>query len=91
MALRRIQGFIIGSFFGVIEFFIPIFLSYFLRKEFRKWKKRDLISNYKVKATRSGKYRYKVDLDFYLTENQAKNRLSDILDNFSKKGDGGEI
>lgn len=60
----------------ISEPLLPFFLSRFLNKQLSQWKDAGLIGDYKVEAKRIQKFHYKIEVDFDLTLDQAKNIIN---------------
>lgn len=84
MVFEKLSRSIIRFSFRVFEPMSPIFLTYFLDGKLRRWEDDNLIQGFKVKAERLERYKYKVDLEFFLTKEQTRERFSDIMVKFSK-------
>ena len=68
-----------GAFF--FEPLAPRAISYFLTRRLRELKKRGLISEFKTKIRRLGKFHYKIEVDLDLTAKQAHYVLGELLPN----------
>lgn len=88
MFLEKIFRPIIKFSFRVFEPTLPIFLTYFLDKKLRRWEQEDLIESSKVRVERPKRYHYNINLDFSLTEKQARERFSDVVIKLPKLGRG---
>jgi hypothetical protein len=65
----------------VFEPLAPRAISYFLKRRLKELKKQGLISDFEAKIRRLGKFHYKIEVDFDLTEKQAHYVLGDLLSN----------
>jgi hypothetical protein len=65
----------------IFEPLAPRAISYYLTRTLKEWKKQGLISEYKAKTRRLGKFHYKIEINFDLTSNQALHILDDLLPN----------
>jgi hypothetical protein len=65
----------------IFEPLAPRAISYYLTRTLKEWKKQGLISEYKAKTRRLGKFHYKIEINFDLTSNQALHVLDDLLPN----------
>jgi hypothetical protein len=63
----------------VFEPLAPRAISYYFTRTLKEWKKQGLISEYKAKTRRLGKFHYKIEINFDLTSNQALHVLDDLL------------
>ena len=63
----------------IFEPLAPQAISYYLRQRLRELKRQGLISDYKTRTRRLGKFHYKVEIDLGLTSKQAHNLLVDLL------------
>jgi hypothetical protein len=63
----------------IFEPLAPRAISYYLTRTLKEWKKQGLISEYKAKTRRLGKFHYKIEINFDLTSNQALHVLDDLL------------
>ncbi|KXA98904.1 hypothetical protein AKJ39_00330 [candidate division MSBL1 archaeon SCGC-AAA259J03] len=79
MVFERLTGAMMKLGFRVFEPVFPVLATYFLNRRMRKWEERDLIQTFKVKVGRTEKYHYTIDLDVFLTEDQARDRIRSIL------------
>jgi hypothetical protein len=68
-----------GAFF--FEPLAPRAISYFLTRKLRELKMRGVISEFKTKIRRLGKFHYKIEVDLDLTEKQAHYVLGELLPN----------
>ena len=59
----------------------PRAISYFLTRRLRELKKRGVISEFKTKTRRLGKFHYKIEVDLDLTAKQAHYVLGELLPN----------
>jgi hypothetical protein len=57
----------------------PRAISYFLRRKLKELKEQGLISEFKTKIRRLGKFHYRIQIDFDLTEKQANYVLGELL------------
>ena len=79
MIFEKLSRPIIKLSFRIFEPVLPVFLTYFFGKKLKQWEEEDLIDSSKVKVGRLGRYHYNIDLDFFLTEEQSRERFSDII------------
>jgi len=63
----------------VFEPLTPRFVSFFLKRRLREWKDKGLINDYETMSERIGKFHYKIDVNFVLTREQARNILCDFV------------
>ena len=63
----------------VLEPISPRFVSFLLGKKLKEWKNKQLISGYKTKTKRIGKFHYKIDMDLDLTSEQARSILQRLI------------
>ena len=67
-----------------VFFFEPLTsraISYYLKRKLKELKKQGLISDFKTKIRRLGKFHYRIEIDFCLTEKQTHYVLGDLLQN----------
>ena len=62
----------------------PSVISYYLRRRLNEWKREGLISEYKTRTRRLGKFHYKIEVDLDLNSRQAIHVLNDLLPNQMK-------
>jgi len=62
---EHIASLLIKSSFRLERFF-PQFVRFFLNRKLKEYKKKGVISDYKVKAKRKGKYHYLFEVDLFL-------------------------
>jgi hypothetical protein len=65
----------------VFEPLAPRVISYYLTQRLKEWKKQGLISEFKTKTRRLGKFHYKIEVDLDVTSKQAFHVLDDLLPN----------
>ena len=65
----------------VFEPLAPRAISYYLTRTLKEWKKQGLISKFKTRTRRLGKFHYKIEIDLDLTSKQALHVLDDLLPN----------
>ena len=65
----------------VFEPLAPRAISYFLTRKLKELKEQGLISEFKTKIRRLGKFHYKIEIDFDLTEKQAYYVLGELFPN----------
>jgi hypothetical protein len=65
----------------IFEPLAPRAISYYLTRTLKEWKKQGLISEYKAKTRRLGKFHYKIEINFDLTSKQTLHVLDDLLPN----------
>ena len=76
-----------GVLLRVAFFFEPLApsaISYYLRRRLNEWKREGLISEYKTRTRRLGKFHYKIEVDLDLNSRQAIHVLNDLLPNQMK-------
>ena len=61
---RIASGFIRFSF--KFERFSPQFIKFFLNRKFEEYKQKGVLTDYKVKSKRRGKYHYSFEVDLFL-------------------------
>jgi hypothetical protein len=59
----------------------PTAISFYLGRRLNELKDEGLISGYKSRTQRLGKFHYRIEIDFDLTEKQAHYFLDDLLPN----------
>jgi hypothetical protein len=59
----------------------PRAISYFLTRKLKELKEQGLISEFKTKIRRLGKFHYRIEIDFDLTEKQTNYVLDELLPN----------
>ncbi len=59
----------------------PPAISYFLSRRLNEWKKRGLISAYKTRTMRIGKFHYKIEVDLDVNQKQTDQIIGDLLHN----------
>ena len=57
----------------------PSAISYYLRRRLNEWKQEGLISEYKTRTRRLGKFHYKIEVDLDLNSRQAVHVLNDLF------------
>ena len=65
-----------------VLFFEPIsprFISFWLRRRLKEWKRKGFIDSYRIKTQRIGKFHYRIDIDLDLMPRQASSMLEDTL------------
>jgi hypothetical protein len=62
----------------VFEPLAPQAISYYLRRSLNEWKRHGLVSDYKTRVRRLGKYHYRIEIDMGVTGKQAVHILSDL-------------
>jgi hypothetical protein len=65
----------------VFEPLAPTAISFFLGRRLNELKEQGLIADYKSRTLRLGKFHYKIEIDFDLSEKQARHFLEDLLPN----------
>ncbi len=65
--------------FPIFDRFIPGVLDNFLNGTLGAWKTRGLIENYEMKTVRVGRLCYKIEIRIFLTQEQVKNRVKDLI------------
>ena len=83
MVFERLTGWVMKTGFRMFEPILPVIITYFLSKKMKEWEDKDLIQSFKVKVSRVAKLHYILDLDVYLTDEQARDGMLDILDKSS--------
>jgi hypothetical protein len=73
---RRLIEFIL-----VLEPLAPRAISYYMRRRLGEWKQQGLISGYKTRTQRLGKFHYKVEMVLDLTSKQTLYVLRDLFPN----------
>jgi hypothetical protein len=68
-----------GAFF--FEPLAPRAISYFLTRRLRELKRQGLISEFKTKTRRLGKFHYKIEVDLDLTAKQAHYFIGELIPN----------
>ena len=63
----------------VFEPLAPQAISYYLKRRLKEWKKQGFISDFETKIRRLGKFHYKIEVDFNLTQKQAFCIIGDLL------------
>jgi hypothetical protein len=72
---------------NLILFFEPLApkaFSYYMRRRLSEWKRQGLISGYKTRTRRLGKFHYKVEVNLDLTSKQTLHVLRDLFPNKPK-------
>jgi hypothetical protein len=69
----------------VFEPLAPRVISYYLTQSLKEWKNQGLISEFKTKTRRLGKFHYKIEIDLDVTSKQALHVLDDLLPNQLKR------
>jgi hypothetical protein len=64
----------------VFEPLAPRFITYYVSQRLKESKKKGVISEFKTKTRRLGKFHYKIEVDMDATQEQARHILEDILD-----------
>lgn len=74
MALTVTVGLVslFAKLFPLFEPLLPSYISFRLRRLFRRWKKQGMILDYRTRTTRMGKLHYKVSVDLDLTSEQTR-------------------
>ena len=65
----------------VFEPLAPQAISYYLRRSLREWKRHGIVSDYKTRIRRLGKFHYTIEIDLGVTGKQAAHILSDLYPN----------
>ena len=77
---QRLFSFLLrGAFF--FEPLAPRAISFFLTRKLNEFKEQGLISDFKAKIRRLGKFHYRIEMDFDLTEKQANYVLGELFPN----------
>jgi hypothetical protein len=74
------------EFILVFEPLAPRAISYYMGRRLREWKQQGLISGYKTRTRRLGKFHYKMEIDLDLTSKQTLHVLRDLFPNQPKSG-----
>lgn len=61
---RIISGLIKVSF--RLEGFFPQFIKFYLNRKLREYEKKEVLTDYNIKAKRRGKYHYSFEVDLFL-------------------------
>ena len=69
----------------VFEPLAPPFISLYLRRRMKRWRKEGLFEDYEVKTKRMKKFHYKVDIDLDLTQEQFGNVFSKTLEKMKRR------
>ena len=64
----------------VFEPLAPRLITYYVSQRLKESKKKGVISEFKTKTRRLGKFHYKIEVDLDATQEQARHILDDILD-----------
>jgi hypothetical protein len=59
----------------------PTAISFFLGRMLNEWKEQGLISDYKNRTQRLGKFHYRIEIDLDVTSSQAQHILNDLMPN----------
>ena len=59
----------------------PRAISFFLTRKLNEFKEQGLISDFETKIRRLGKFHYRIEMDFDLTEKQANYVLDELFPN----------
>jgi len=73
---RRLTRFLVRVAF-FFEPLTPELISYYVRGRLKKWKRQELILNYKTRTKRIGKFHYKTWVDIDLSSDQTAYFLED--------------
>jgi hypothetical protein len=76
---RRMINFIL-----FFEPLAPRAFSYYMRRRLSEWKQQGLISGYRTRTRRLGKFHYKIEVDLDLTSKQTLHVLRDLFPNKPK-------
>ena len=63
----------------VFEPLAPTAISFFLGRRLNELKEQGLISDYKSRTHRLGKFHYKIEIDLDVTSSQAQHVLNDLM------------
>lgn len=66
----------------LVLFFEPIsprFISFWLRRRLKEWKRKGFIDSYRIRTQRIDKFHYRIDIDLDLMPRQASSMLEDTL------------
>ena len=74
---QRLMGLLVRIIF-VFEPLAPQAISYYLSRSLREWKRHGLVSDYKSRIRRLGKFHYMVEIDLGVSGKQAVHILSDL-------------
>jgi hypothetical protein len=72
------------NFILVFEPLAPRAISYYITRRLSEWKQQGLISGYKTRTRRLGKFHYKIEVDLDLTSKQTLHVLRDLFPNQPK-------
>jgi hypothetical protein len=75
-------------FINFILFFEPMApraISYYVKRRLSEWKQQGLISGYRTRTQRLGKFHYKIMVDLDLTSKQTLHVIRDLFPNQPKK------
>jgi hypothetical protein len=61
-------------------------ISYYLNGKLKQYRKQGLISAYKTRIKRLGKWHYKIEVDFDLTSTQAAGLIGQLIRQFRGSG-----
>ena len=73
---RQLMEFIL-----VFEPLAPRAISYYMGRRLSEWKRQGLITGYKTRTRRLGKFHYKIEVDLDLTSKQTLHVLRDLFPN----------
>jgi hypothetical protein len=65
----------------VFEPLAPTAISFFLGRRLNELKEEGLVSDYKSRTRRLGKFHYRIEIDLEVTSSQAQHILNDLLPN----------
>ena len=71
--------------FSIVEPLTPRAASYYVGRNLRNWKNKNLILDYKMRTRRLGKLHYKIIVDLDLTPKQAGRILSQTVASSARK------
>jgi hypothetical protein len=63
----------------VFEPLAPTAITFFLGRRLNEWKEQGIISDYKSRTHRLGKFHYKIEIDFDVTSSQAQHVLNNLM------------
>jgi hypothetical protein len=63
----------------------PQAISYYMKRRLSEWKQQGLISGYKTRTQRLGKFHYKIVVDLDLTSKQTLHAIRDLFPNQLRK------
>lgn len=70
--------------FPIFEGFTPFLVSYFLKRTLVAWKKKGLIDNFEARAVRLTKFHYEIELKIFLTKEQTRTAINDLINELTR-------